>query len=516
MLYLLTFNSKKNKMSNYKSVAIFLSFILVFNFHAQSQKKDIAYYVQKCPFVMPEIKTPTFQNKIYSILEFGGVGDGKTMNTEAFAKAIKACSENGGGTVEVPKGVWLTGPIELMSNVNFHTNRGALIQFTSDRSQYPIFKAKGSNSFAVKSPIFGDNLENIALTGEGIFDGAGESWRPVKKQKVSQTQWSKIIEKGIVSADGKVWWPSVDAMNGEAYLNELKNKVDATAKDYEKARDFMRPYMLMLNKCKNIFIDSVGLKNSPKFVFYPTKCSNLIMSNAIVYNEEWAQNGDGIDISACKNVIIYNTLVSAGDDGICMKSSNGSSDTADAQLQNILIAGCTVLKGHGGFVIGSNTDGGMKNIFVKDCVFNGTDIGIRVKSNIGRGGNVREIYIDNIKMDNIIHEAILFSTSYDDKTVGKASSSITDQKNVKIPHFNNFHISNIVCSSADKAISIAGLEVQPTHHLYFENLQLTAKKGFESTDANRIYLKNVKINAQEPIYKLTRSLEVYNDDDLVK
>lgn len=503
-------------MTSIKSNAIVLFSIMNFNFSAVSQNKDIAYYVQKCPFEMPEIKTPNFGNKIYSILDYGGKGDGKTMNTEAFAKAIKACSENGGGTVEVPKGVWLTGPIELMSNVNFHTNRGTLIQFTADRNQYPIIKAKGSNSFMVKSPIFGDNLENIALTGEGIFDGAGESWRPVKKQKVSEAQWSKIIEKGIVSTDGKVWWPSSDAMNGEAYLNELKNKADATADDYAKARDFMRPYMFMLNKCKNILIDSVGLKNSPKFVFYPTKCTNLIISNAIVYNEEWAQNGDGIDISACKNVIIYNTLVSAGDDGICMKSSNASSDTADAQLQNVLIAGCTVLKGHGGFVIGSNTDGGMKNIFVKDCIFNGTDIGIRVKSNIGRGGNVRNVYIDNIRMDNIIHEAILFSTSYDDKTVGKASSTTTDQKNVKVPHFNNFHISNIICSAADKAISIAGLEEQHTHDLFFENMEINSKRGFDATDANHIYLKNVKIVAAEPIFKLTRSSDIFNDGVLVK
>jgi polygalacturonase len=502
-------------MKNYKSIVIVLVSLFLFGFYGRSQKKDISYYTQICPFPMPDVKVPVFKTKIYSIVDYGAVAGGKTMNTEAFAKAIQACSEGGGGVVEVPKGVWLTGPIELLSNVNLHTNRGTLVQFTGDRTQYPIFKAKGSNSFAVKSPIFGDNVENIAITGEGIFDGAGESWRPVKKSKISEAQWSKIIEKGIVSADGKVWWPSVEAMNGEAYLNDLKSNPNATAEDYLKARDFLRPYMFMLNKCKNILIDSVGLKNSPKFVFYPTKCSELTISNAIVFNEEWAQNGDGIDISACKNVVIFNTVVSAGDDGICMKSSNAK-DSSDFQLQNVLIAGCTVLKGHGGFVIGSNTDGGMKNIFVKDCIFNGTDIGVRVKSNIGRGGNVKDIYIDNIKMDNIIHEAILFSTSYGDKTVGKASSTSTDQKNVKVPHFNNFHLSNIVCLSAEKAISIAGLEEQHSHDLYFENMELTAKKGFDATDADHIFLKNVKIFAPEPLFKLTRATEIYNDDVLVK
>jgi polygalacturonase len=235
-----------------------------------------------------------------------------------------------------------------------------------------------------------------------------------------------------------------------------------------------------------------------------------------VFNEEWAQNGDGIDISACKQVVIFNTLVSAGDDGICMKSSNGSNDTADAQLQNVIIAGCTVLKGHGGFVIGSNTDGGMKNIYVTDCVFNGTDIGIRVKSNVGRGGNVRDIFIDNIKMDNIIHEAILFSTSYGDNTVGKASSLLTDPKNEKVPHFNNFHISNIVCSSAATAVSIAGMDIQPTHDIFLDKIEITSKKGVDITDAKNIYFNEVKINTPNNSFQLTRSDNIFNNGISVK
>lgn len=484
---------------------------LLLSIQTFGQQKDMAYYIAKSPFPMPEVVVPKFKNQVFLITKYGAIGDGKTINTEAINKTIQACSDAGGGIVEIPKGVWLTGPIELKSNVNVHTNKGTLVQFTKDRTQYPVFKPQGSGSFIVKSPIFGNNLENIALTGEGIFDGAGESWRPVKKIKVSEAQWSKITEQGVISSDGKVWWPSVEAMNGEAILKDLKNKPDATADDYLKARDFSRPYMFMLNKCKNILVDSVGLRNSPKFVFYPTKCTNITISNAIVFNEDWAQNGDGIDISACKQVVIFNTLVSAGDDGICMKSSNGSNDTADAQLQNVIIAGCTVLKGHGGFVIGSNTDGGMKNIYVTDCVFNGTDIGIRVKSNVGRGGNVRDIYIDNIRMDNIIHEAILFSTSYGDNTVGKASSITTDPKNEKVPHFNNFHISNIVCTGAETAMSIAGMDIQPSHDLHFNNIEITSKKAVDITDAKNIFFNQVKINAPGKPFKLTRTENIVTD-----
>ena len=214
------------------SIKIKLSLLsFLFCFQAVSQQKNIAYYISKSPFPMPEVIVPKFKNQVFLITNYGAIGNGKTLNTEAINKTIQACSDAGGGIVEIPKGVWLTGPIELKSNVNIHTNKGTLVQFTKDRTQYPVFKPQGSGSYIVKSPIFGNNLENIALTGEGIYDGAGESWRPVKKSKVSETQWSKITEQGVISSDGKIWWPSVEAMNGEAILKELKDKPDATADD---------------------------------------------------------------------------------------------------------------------------------------------------------------------------------------------------------------------------------------------------------------------------------------------
>ena len=168
---------------------------LLFCFQAVSQQKDIAYYISKSPFPMPEVIVPKFKNQVFLITNYGAIGNGKTLNTEAINKTIQACSDAGGGIVEIPKGVWLTGPIELKSNVNIHTNKGTLVQFTKDRTQYPVFKPQGSGSFIVKSPIFGNNLENIALTGEGIYDGAGESWRPVKKSKVSSRTANMFPEK---------------------------------------------------------------------------------------------------------------------------------------------------------------------------------------------------------------------------------------------------------------------------------------------------------------------------------
>lgn len=491
--------------------------ILFFSVSLAAQEKDIAYYTAKAPFKMPVVPLPVFSDKVFSIKEYGAVADGKTLNTAAFAKAIEACSKAGGGKVVVPAGKWLTGPIELKSNVDLHTEKNALVQFTPDRTQYPVINMNGDGkTFVVASPVYAYKADNIAITGEGAFDGAGESWRPVKKNKVSTTVWDELKKTGVVSEDGKIWWPSYEAMKGEEFVKNLKDKKDIKAGDYLPARDFLRPYMVYFIQCKTILVQGVTLRNSPKFVFYPNRCTDLTINGVSVFNEWWAQNGDGIDISACKNVVIYNSALSVGDDGICMKSSRGNKEAGEAQLKNILIANCIVYRAHGGFVIGSNTDGGMENIYVADCDFDGSDIGIRVKSNPGRGGLVKDIYIDNIRMKNIKEEAILFTTYYEDMPAGKtASNNNGEAVDGKVPHFTKFYISNVNCEGAQTAISITGLPDMPVDSIYMENVNITAKKGFVSADAKDIFMNKVVLNVPAPLFKMKASSNVQLDGKLV-
>lgn len=468
-----------------------------------AQTKNEQYYLQNAPFKMPVVAEPTFPEKTFSIKDFGAVGDGHTVNTAAFAKAINACSKAGGGKVIVPAGMWFTGPIQLQSNINLVVERGALIQFSGDRTQYPIIQMEGSSSFVVASPIYGSKLKNVAITGEGILDGAGENWRPLKKSKATESQWKEFNRTGVVSSDGQVWWPSKEAMEGEEYLKKLKKeKPTATAEDYLPARDFMRPKMVVINSSDKVLIEGVTIRNSPNFVFNPNNCTNLTMRSVNIFNEYWAQNGDGIDISACKNVLIYKCNVSAGDDGICMKSS-GSKDPNEARLGNVVIAGCHVYHAHGGFVIGSNTDGGMNNIYVSDCDFVGTDIGIRVKSNAGRGGLVHNIYISNISMSNIVNEAISFDTYYEDVTAGKNAKDVKTTVADKVPQFQDFYISDVYCRGAKTAISITGLPQMPVQKIHFENLVISADKGYESKDAKDINFKNVRLILPDKIQSLT-------------
>jgi len=495
-------------MTNMKALSrlLFTPVFFFFVLNAFAQEKDANFYVTHAPFKMAPVPLPQFPQKTFSIKDYGAIGDGQTLNTSAFEKTIAACNAAGGGHVVVPAGLWLTGPIQLKSNVDLHVDRGGLIIFTKDHSQYPMIKAgSGSNNIVPASPIYGYDLKNIAITGEGIIDGAGDTWRPVKKIKVTAADWKDLLSSGgVISKDGSIWWPSKEAMDGEDFLKELRQKNPKPSPDnYLPARDFLRPYMVYLVHCQDVLLENITIRNSPKFVFYPNSCTNLTMRYVNIFNEYSAQNGDGIDISACKNVMIYKCNVSAGDDGICMKSSSGKNDVAGKpNLENIIVAGCNVYHAHGGFVIGSNTDGGMQNIYVADCNFVGTDIGIRVKSNAGRGGLVKDIFISNIFMKDIVNAAILFDTYYEDVPAGTTKTASTTIKE-KTPDFTDFHLTDIYCNGAKTAVSITGLPEMPVHRLFFNNVTISSENGFVATDAADIDLKNVKIiSAKKPVYVL--------------
>ena len=482
-------------------------FIVIFSMiSCKAQTNPIEYYIKNAPFEFGEMVLPTIPETSYNIKDFGGVGNGTILNTKAFEKAISTISEKGGGKLIVPAGIWLTGPIELKSKINFHVEKGAIVQFSSDINQFPM-REYSKGKFDVTPPIWGNNLKDLAFTGDGIFDGAGEAWRPVKKFKLSKEDWTKLVAKGgVLSEDGKIWWPSVNALNGEKLSKIISANKNATIADYEILHHYLRPMMFTLSKVTNLLIDGPTFRNSPKFVINPKNITNLVIKNTTVYNPKWAQNGDGIDISASKNVIIYNTKVNAGDDGICMKSS-GEPKNGEANLQNIIIAECTVYEGHGGFVIGSNTDGGMKNIFVSNCLFDGTDIGIRVKSNSGRGGDVSKIYIQNIEMKNIVEEAISFDTFYADAPAGSSKESQDAQfTGDKVPYFHDFYISNINCESAETAFSFTGLPNKLIENLYFKNVNIKAKHDVVGKNAANLVFENVKINGSND-FKIDSALK---------
>ena len=257
----------------------------------------------------------------------------------------------------------------------------------------------------------------------------------------------------------------------------------------EKYHSFLRPALFNLTRCKNVLLDGVTFRNSPAWCVHPWLCENITIQNVHIQNPWYAQNGDGLDLDCCKNAHILNSTFDVGDDAICMKSGkNEDGRKLGVSTENVLIKNCTVYHGHGGFVAGSEMSGGLKNIFVEDCTFIGTDIGLRFKSCLGRGGIVENIYCKDINMLNIKNKAIAFNMGYDMDT--KAGQEISPEE---IPEFKNIFIENIVCNGAKTPISISGLKAMPVHHIYLKNISIQTNGNIEIENAENISQENINI-----------------------
>ena len=450
-------------------------------------QQEVNERLQNLPFASPEITVPGFPDRTFNIAERGAVGNGIFKNTDIINNTIIECSKAGGGKVVIPRGVWLTGPITMQSHVNLHLQAGALVVFSDDINDY---KLTGSNFSNIESQINGSNLENVAITGRGVFNGNGDRWRPVKKEKVNDKQWKALIKTGEVAADGKTWYPRVGTIAAIDLKQNTPSAELKTREANERVKLTMRPYLLNVENLKNMVVEGVTLQNSAHIANMLRRIDGLVMKDVKVLNQWWSQNADGLDISACRNVLLYDCSVNTGDDGICMKSTR-SSNQSEFGLENIVIRDCKVFRGHGGFVIGSNTDGGMNNIFVSNCTFNWTQTGLRFKSGIGRGGRVQNIFIEDIFMKDIENEAVIFEVEYSDS--GAITAADHSEAADKVPDFNGVTMKNIVCESAGKAISIKGEKNVLVRNIAIENAVIQAETGASLSFADGITLDNVKI-----------------------
>ncbi|SDH92476.1 glycoside hydrolase family 28 protein [Mucilaginibacter sp. P25] len=453
---------------------------------------------------LPQVNKPVFKKDTINILKYGAKADGITLNTTSINKAISACSAKGGGVVLIPQGLWLTGPLVMKSNVNLHVSRAALLQFTDDKTQYKLVEGNYEGHAAVRneSPISGTNLTNIAITGEGIIDGHGEVWRAISKDRLTEAEWKKLVASGgVVSENGRSWYPS------ESYVNGLKAAGAGvvgngkTIKDNEPFKDFFRPNMLVLTNCKKVLLQGVTLQNSPAWNIHTLLCEDLTVQNARVRNPWNAQNGDGIDVESCRNVLIEGSTFDAGDDGICIKSGRDEEGRKRGKpTENVIVRNNVVYRAHGGFVIGSEMSGGARNIFVSNCTFIGTDIGLRFKTTRGRGGVVENIFIKDIAMKDILHEAILFDMYYGGKSPGEADD-INDRAVVPVteatPSFRKFYVNNVVCNGAEKALMIRGLPEMGIKDIHIENSTFKTVKGADVIEAQNIFLKNIHLESKE-------------------
>ncbi|QTL97300.1 glycoside hydrolase family 28 protein [Iocasia frigidifontis] len=361
----------------------------------------------------------------YNITDYGAVGDGKTINTAAFDRAIQECAENGGGTVYVPAGIFLTASITLKSNITLYFEIGSIVKFVQDVAQYKLVQGRweGSEQELYTSLIHGKDLENITISGRGFLDGQGEYWWQLFKN------------------------------------NELKHP---------------RPRFIAFRNCDNVLIEGIRLVNSPAWTINPVECHNVTVNKVTIKNPANSPNTDGINPSSSKNVQIANCHIDVGDDCIALKS--GTEDCPKfVSCENITIINCTMVHGHGGVVIGSEMSGDIRNVVISNCIFEGTDRGIRLKSRRGRGGLVEDIRVNNIIMKDVFCTIIMNLYYFCGK--GGKDKRVWDKEIYPVdkstPSFRRIHFSDITAREVrNAAVFLYGLPEMPLEEITFDNISI--------------------------------------------
>lgn len=408
-----------------------------------------------------------------SIKDFGAVADGLTLNTVAFEKAVSALQKAGGGRLTVPEGLYLTGPIVLKDCMDLHLERGAMILFTPDKTQHLDKDGK------VRSGISASKRHDVSISGEGIIDGNGAWWRPVKRSKVSDVEWKACLSKGgTVTEDGSLWYPF-----------GLKDYADI-APD-ARSQERLRVHMIRFTDCQRVSVTGVTIQNSPKFHLVPTRCQDVTIEDVTVRCPWNAQNGDGIDLMYCQRAVVRRCLVDVGDDGICLKAGGGKEALKYGPCKDILIEDNMVFHAHGGFVIGSEFSGGMENITVRHNVFSGTDTGLRFKSAPERGGVTRNIRISDIVMNDIQGEAIVFETTYADRPAGYEDNQAA-QSEAFLPDFQDIVMERITCWGCKTGIRASG-PLSMIHDITVQDAVIRVwDQPTRIDDPEMICLKNVR------------------------
>jgi len=367
--------------------------------------------------------------------------------TEAFGRAIAACHAAGGGTVRVPAGKFLTGPIDMVDNMTLQVDSNAVVLFEADRAKYPDITSRweGLTENGPHPLIFANGLHHIAITGAGTFDGQGATW-----------------------------WATMDmAEHGNARPNRPIRR---------------RPMLLQIKDCTNVRVDGPSFINSPFWAIHLLYSEHIDVGHCRIINPPDSPNTDALNTDSCRHVLAHDCYADVGDDAFGIKSGRDEEGRKmNRPTEYVTYLRCHVAHAHSVCAIGSEESGSVRHVRFLDCDGDGTDNGIRIKSTRGRGGIVEDIVASHFRLYNV-RNAIVFSLRYTKTPVESLSE--------RTPLFRDIHVDHVTARDSRNCCVIEGLEECPIQNVTLTDLDLSGTNGVTCAYAKNITFKNVKLTAQ--------------------
>ncbi|MDP4172569.1 MAG: DUF4861 family protein [Bacteroidota bacterium] len=447
----------------------------------------------KLPEILNNIKAPVFQDRKYDITSFGAKPKIEYDSRAAINKAIRKCSEQGGGIVFVPKGhYFVKGPILLKSNVNLYTEDGSILYFSTNPDDYlPVVftRWEGIECYNYSSLIYAKDEMNMAITGKGTFNGQASNENWWKWNGKTEFGW----EKGM---------PSQRDENGRPRLVKMNSGQIPVEKRVFGPGGYLRPNFFQIINCKNVLIDGVTFISSPMWVLHPLLSENITIQNVSITGN--GPNTDGCDPESCKDVLIKNCFFKNGDDCIAIKSGRNNDGRRIAKAsENIIIQDCKMNDGHGGITIGSEISGGCRNVFAENCQMDSPNLdrAIRVKSNSFRGGMIDNIFVRNIKVGQLRDAVIRFELNYEPQEGSNGGY---------LPQLKNVNIENIESKKSDRAFFMEGLDNAKIRDIIISNCKFDGVNtrsviiNVENLKLKDVYVNGQKLNKSERRGRITK------------
>ncbi|HEY4248813.1 MAG TPA: glycoside hydrolase family 28 protein [Lacunisphaera sp.] len=424
----------------------------------------------RAPFPIPQFSRPTFPDRVFNIRDYGAVADGSTKNTAAIERAIAACADAGGGRVLVPAGRWFSGPIHLRSKIDLHLAEGAEVIFSDHPEDYMpvvLVRVGGVELYNYSPFIYARDCVDVAITGPGRLNGNAAAWRSWQKHETSEI--FKLALQGI----------------------PVEQRIFGTP---EAA---IRPNFVVLMNCRHVLLEGFTIGNGANWTIQPVYCENVLIRRVSVITD--GPNNDGIDPDSCRNVLIEHCTFDTGDDCVVLKSGYNEDGWRVARpMENLVMRWCSSKRGHGGLVIGSETSGDVRNVYVHDCNFEGTDRAVRIKSKRGRGGIVENVWAENLTVRDLKHEVVIMNMGYG----ADRNQTATERP----PRFRNFHFRNLSGRGATAAVLLQGLPDSPIEAVSFDHLNITSHRGIIATDVKGLAFANVNVTPEQgPVFELNQA-----------